>query len=200
MGFPGVKNFATGAVLTEGDLDGLMRQTIMPFDTTGDRDSDLTGILQEGMFAYINDDDAVYYYNGTAWIPYSTQWTSYTPSWTNLTPNSATVSAEYRYLQGDLRVTGKIVFAADTAVSGVIYQTIPDGQTASSVWKGGTGILDDDSDSSAAGFEGAIIGITPGGTTFAWVPCKSGGTAGTTTPWTWATDDQITWDFTVAVA
>lgn len=197
MALGGFKDF-TAEAATSGDVDSYLMQGILVFASTAARDSALASYLEEGRFCYTSDDNSVWYYDGSAWIPYSTQWTSYTPSWTNLTPNSATVTAEYRYLQGDLRVTGKITIAADTGFAGgTIYQTLPDGATSTGIWKGGTGLLNDDS---ASLFEAAVIGITPSSTTFAWVAGKTGGLVTDVSPWTWTTDDQITWDFVTAVA
>ncbi len=195
---PGFKNFAA-EVLTSGDVDNfLMRQTHMRFTTTATRDSELTGVLEAGMWAVTLDTNSVWYYNGTAWIPKSTPWTTYTPVWTNLTLNTGTVdSARYRYQDRDLRVRGQITFAADTSVTGVIAQQLPAGVTSDTGWAGGVGLA---RDNSADIFAPAVIGITPSATTFSWVSTISGENLSNITPWTWGVSDQLTWDFVVAVA
>jgi hypothetical protein len=72
MAGAGAKLFTAGAVLTAAQVNTfLMDQTIMRFATTTDRDNAFGGVgepvLAEGMFAYIDADDTVYYYDGAAW-------------------------------------------------------------------------------------------------------------------------------------
>lgn len=82
----GFKDFAAGDVLTAADVDGyLMRQTVMTFADASARDTALSGVLDEGMFAYLEDTDSVTVYSGTAWrtfgarvIGYETRTTDYT--------------------------------------------------------------------------------------------------------------------------
>jgi hypothetical protein len=65
----GYKNFATGAVLTEADLDGyLMRQTMMTFADASARNTALSGVLDEGMVCYLEDSNRITYYDGANWI------------------------------------------------------------------------------------------------------------------------------------
>ncbi len=65
----GFKDFTAGAKLPAADVDDyLMRQTIMVFATTAARDTALSGNLEEGMHAYITGTDALYYYDGSAWV------------------------------------------------------------------------------------------------------------------------------------
>lgn len=66
----GYMNFIAGAVLTEAQVDGyLMRQTVMTFASAAARDSALSGVLDEGMYAYTEDNDRTWHYNGSAWFP-----------------------------------------------------------------------------------------------------------------------------------
>ena len=52
----GFKDFAAGDVLTAADVDGyLMRQTVMTFADASARDTALSGVLDEGMVAYLED-------------------------------------------------------------------------------------------------------------------------------------------------
>jgi hypothetical protein len=65
----GFKNFVAGAVLLESDLDSyLMRQTVMVFASASARDSALSGVLVEGMHAYLSDKNWLTYYDGSAWV------------------------------------------------------------------------------------------------------------------------------------
>lgn len=196
MALGGFKDF-TAEAATSGDVDAYLMQGILVFASTAARDSALSSFLEEGRFCYVKDTNAMYYYTGSAWVPFMTQWATYTPAWTNLTPNSGTLDfARYRYIMGDLRVRGQFTFAADTAVTGAISQTLPDSKTSDAGWAGGVGLGRDDSGNV---FEQCIIGITPSATTFAWVT-TSGELVSNTVPWTWAVSDLITWDFTIAVA
>ena len=67
MAGAGAKLFTSGAVLTAAQVNTfLMDQTIMRFATTAARDAAFGGAgeptLAEGMFAYIDDENKVYFY------------------------------------------------------------------------------------------------------------------------------------------
>ena len=191
----GFKDFGS-EMLTSSDVDGyLMRQTIMAFADTSTRDTALTGVLEEGMFAYTTAGDALWFYNGSTWVCVFSQWYSYTPAWTNLAIGSATQIGRYRYLNGDMRVRGQITFAGDTTVGGVIAQTIPNSETADTSWQGGVGLAND---ASAALIYPLIVGVNPSATSWNWVG-PTGALVSTTAPMTWATSDVLTWDFTVGL-
>jgi len=64
----GYKDFTVGQVLTSAEVDGyLMQQTIMKFADAAARNAALTGVLAEGMFAYLADTNATEYYDGSSW-------------------------------------------------------------------------------------------------------------------------------------
>jgi len=72
----GSKLFQSGAVLTAAQVNTyLMDQTIMRFATTAARDAAFGGVgeptLAEGMFAYIDADNKLYFYDGSAWNEFS---------------------------------------------------------------------------------------------------------------------------------
>lgn len=76
MAGAGAKLFTSGAVLTAAQVNTyLMDQTIMRFATTAARDAAFGGAgeptLAEGMFAYIDADNKLYYYDGSAWQLFS---------------------------------------------------------------------------------------------------------------------------------
>ena len=65
--------FSTGDVLTASQVQyNLQNQTIMFFATSAARDSALTGVLAEGMFAYLADTNTTVYYDGAAWQSFGT--------------------------------------------------------------------------------------------------------------------------------
>ena len=72
MAGAGAKLFVSGDVLTAAQVNTyLMDQSIMRFATTTARDAAFGGAgeptLAEGMFAYIDADNTVYFYTGSAW-------------------------------------------------------------------------------------------------------------------------------------
>lgn len=76
MAGAGAKLFTSGSVLTAAQVNTyLMDQTIMRFATTAARDAAFGGVgepsLSEGMFAYIDADNKLYYYDGSAWKEFS---------------------------------------------------------------------------------------------------------------------------------
>lgn len=76
MAGAGAKLFVSGDVLTAAQVNTfLMDQTIMRFATTAARDAAFGGVgeptLAEGMFAYIDADNKLYFYDGSAWNLFS---------------------------------------------------------------------------------------------------------------------------------
>jgi hypothetical protein len=72
MAGAGAKLFVSGDVLTAAQVNTyLMDQSIMRFATTTDRDNAFGGagepVLAEGMFAYIDADNTLYFYTGSVW-------------------------------------------------------------------------------------------------------------------------------------
>lgn len=72
MAGTGIKLFASGDVLTAAQVNGFLQdQVIARFATTVARDAAFGGVgeptLAEGMFAYIDADNNVYFYTGGAW-------------------------------------------------------------------------------------------------------------------------------------
>ena len=65
----GFHDFASAEVLTAANTDDyLMRQTIMRFASAAARDSALSSVLVEGLFAYLKDVDQVTMYDGSSWV------------------------------------------------------------------------------------------------------------------------------------
>lgn len=61
-------DFTAGQVLTADQVDNfLMRQTVMVFDDSTDRDTALSAVLAEGMIAYLKDTNEIVKYNGASW-------------------------------------------------------------------------------------------------------------------------------------
>ena len=64
----GYRTFNTGDVLTAAQVQyNLQNQTIMYFADAAARDTALTGVVEEGMFAYLADTNSTVFYNGSSW-------------------------------------------------------------------------------------------------------------------------------------
>lgn len=67
----GRKVFAPGDVLTAADVNGyLMDQTVMVFADSTARDTAISS-PSEGMFVYLADTNALQFYDGAAWTPFT---------------------------------------------------------------------------------------------------------------------------------
>lgn len=122
----GFKNFAAGNVLTADDVDGyLMRQAVMSFASAAARDSALSGVLEEGMVAYLQDTNAISYYTGAAWRIIYLPETSWSPSWTNLSVGNGTVTANYSRHGDMVTATIQLTFGTSTSISGNVSVSLP---------------------------------------------------------------------------
>jgi hypothetical protein len=64
----GFMDYTAGAVLTAAQVDDyLMRQTVMRFADATARNSALSGVVVEGMCAYLKDVNTLTVYDGSAW-------------------------------------------------------------------------------------------------------------------------------------
>lgn len=73
MAGAGTRLYVAGEVLTAAQVNTYLQdQTIGRYATTAARDAAFGGAgeptLAEGMFAYIDSEDTVYYYSGSAWV------------------------------------------------------------------------------------------------------------------------------------
>lgn len=67
----GRKVFVAGDVLTAADVNGyLMDQAVMVFADSTARDTAISS-PSEGMFVYLSDTNALQYYDGAAWTPFT---------------------------------------------------------------------------------------------------------------------------------
>lgn len=111
----GYKNFNAGDVLTADEVDGyLMRQGVMTFATAAARDSALSGVLDDGMCAYLEDSPKrLTIYDGSTWQTVASAWTTWSPSYGNITVGNGVVSARYSYV-GYRTVMAKWTFTMGT--------------------------------------------------------------------------------------
>lgn len=198
MALGGFKDF-TAEVATSADVDSYLMQGILVFATTAARDSALSGFLEEGRFCYITGTNAIYYYDGSAWVPFSTQWTSFTPAWTGLTVGNGTQQASYRYVAGDMRVRVLVNCGSTTALTGNLVMDIPNSETADSGGGLGNGVIYND-DASRPYF--LVIDILPATQEliFYYANETTSGVVTTATPFILAVDDRIRIDVVIPVA
>ena len=88
----GFNDFTAGDVLTAVQMDGIMRQTVMGFASTSARDTALSGVLAEGMYAHASDIDTLHYYNGSSWQVVHEPIQSWSPTITQGSAVSGTVT------------------------------------------------------------------------------------------------------------
>lgn len=77
MALSGFKDFATGAILTEDDLDEFLMQGVLVFANSTARDTALgttagVGGLQHGRVCYLTGTNVLQYYNNTTWVDVAT--------------------------------------------------------------------------------------------------------------------------------
>jgi hypothetical protein len=193
----GVKNFTT-ETLTSGDVDGyLMRQSVMCFDSAAARDSALSGILEDGMVAYLRDVNGYYFYDsgitlptgGTAgWRVWYSQWGTFTPSFTGLTVGNGTSLAVYRWEKGALHTRGQFTLGSTSSFSGSLEMSIPDSRTGDAYGSYGAGVLND----AGTRLYSTVCSVAPSSTLIRWT--TDGGPVTSTGPFTWTTGDIFTWD------
>lgn len=71
MAGAGFKTFASGEVLTATNVNTyLMQQTIMVFANATARNTAIAS-PSEGMFVYLADTNALQFYDGAAWVPFT---------------------------------------------------------------------------------------------------------------------------------
>ena len=180
----GFFDFTAGQVLTDSQVDGyLMRQTVMTFADASARNTALSGVLDEGMYAYLEDVDALSYYNGSAWRIVYQKETTWSPTWVNLTVGNGSVAATYTR-SGDLvYLSTQLTFGSTTSISGTVsISNVPvtgslSGQTIASRYV----------DASATDSLGQVIV----GTTSITLRTSTGGNVTSTSPFTWTTSDII---------
>lgn len=204
MAGQGIKNFASGAVLTAAQLDGyLMEQSMMVFASEAARTSAFSSesvTAAQGMFSVTTDTDTIWYHDGSAWTEFSSPPIDYTPAWSGFTVGSATVVASYQWMPGRvLRVWGQCTLAGDSSFSGALQQTIPLSETASAKGATGTALLNDVGTTIYVG----LVHCVPSSTAIDFHHAESatnGGLVGATAPFTWTTSDVFTWDIIIPTA
>lgn len=196
MTLGGFKDF-TAEPANSGDVDAYLMQGILVFASEAARDSELASYLEHGRHCYCTSEKSTWRYDGSAWVPIQTQWTDYTPAWTNLSVGNGVQVAKVRYIDGDLRMRGKLTWGTTTSASGIIYQTIANSETSDSAGGSGIGVYNDDSASHAYAL---AADIAPNDTAIGFFIAETGAVLANNAPATMTTDDIIRWDITIPVA
>jgi len=196
---PGYKDFVNAAVLGETDLDDyLMSQTVMRFASASARDTALSGILTEGLLAYLLDVNTITLYTGSAWVDVANigAWTAYTPNasgWSTL----ATEAGAYQKIGRQVTARGAVVAGASTLFTTQLILELPFAAAATQ-WMYGGNLTDASSGvitPCAWGIgQGASIQLVP----YAMSGDNQINNVGltSTVPWTWADGDIVHWVIT----
>lgn len=146
------KNF-TSEVLTSSDVDTyLMRQGVMTFATSAARDSALSGVLDEGMVAFLEDTDSLTYYTGSAWRTWTSGAISYSPT---ITASGGSFAVGNGTLTGTYRYAGGLTFAQATLTWGSAGTNVGSGN-----WQVSLPVT------ATTGPEGGRLIVNDGGTAF----------------------------------
>lgn len=122
MAGAGYKLFNTGDVLTAAQVNTyLQEQVVMRFATTTARDTALAGVLAEGMVCYIDADNNLYKYTGSAWVNVDSG---------SVSPLT-TKGDLYTYSTTDARLgvgsNGQVLTADSTTATGLKWSTVASG-------------------------------------------------------------------------
>lgn len=71
MAAGGFREFVAGEVLDEDKINDFLMQGVLVFADAAARDAAVTAPV-EGQFAFLKDDDALTFYDGSAWVPFET--------------------------------------------------------------------------------------------------------------------------------
>lgn len=192
----GFVDFVDGQVFEASHADGILRQTIMSFAGSSERDTALSGNLEEGMHAYLRDTNAVTWYTGSVWRTLFSQPTSFTPSWGNTTVGNGTSTGYYQYTPDGIRVRAALTFGSTTAFTGTATLTVPNSEMAASGMEamGNARFVDD---STAANTTTGTCTITAGSGSITPQASTGSTVINSSAPFTWATGDILRLDIVV---
>ena len=201
-----VPTFTAGEVLTAANMNISARTGIPVFATTVTRDAAFGGTgektLAEGQFAYLEDSNTTQYYDGAAWQSVNNfTFAAWTPTLTNITQGNGTLVARYGQI-GKL-VVGYFVltFGSTTSITGTPQISYPVTMSTSypATVDQPQGIANFQ-DTGTALYSGVVNAYRNNGTWFLY-PWNASGTylgqsnLSSTVPFTWTTNDVISFTF-----
>lgn len=199
----GFKTF-TSATLTSADVNDYLMEQAVIVCTSGTR----PGSPHEGMTIYETDTDLYKHYSGSAWVTLVQPgaWTTYTPVVKGAASGSSTASlhasSTSRYCRVGRQISwhGYVRFSAApaAAIEGAFWLDLPVAADATVGWSIGIAQGYDNSGNVAVQGQSYLISSTV--MAFSYI-AGTGPTGAITnlsckaseTPWTWATDDNVTW-------
>lgn len=162
MAGAGYKLFNTGDVLTAAQVNTyLQEQVVMRFATTTARDTALSGVLAEGMICYIDADNNLYKYTGSAWVNVDSG---------SVSPLT-TKGDVYTYSTSDTRLAvgtdGHVLTADSTTATGLKWAAAAAGGGFTLLNSGGTSLSGSSTSVSALdqGYEHLLIVVRDASTT-----------------------------------
>lgn len=191
--------FVAGAVLTAAQVnDYLMKQTVIVC-TSATRP---TGV--EGMVIYETDTDRIYIWTGAAWSalfnPAHGTWQTATPTWTNLTVGNGTSTQRYTVVGRMCTVHTLLTWGSTTSISGTVTCSIPIAGDTNNEADNASATLYDATGSrwfgrcyrASASTVGLLAMITSGSH-------SSSDLISATVPFTWATNDYISFSYSYEI-
>lgn len=203
-----VWTFTAGSVLTAAQMNDTARTGVPVFATTTTRDAAFGGTgektLAEGQVCYIEAAPQRYQiYNGTAWKDFHVNYTdiSSTQAFSGFTKGNGTIVSKYTRFNDLCHFFGSATLGSTSSVTGAFDVTLPfTADQDQNSFPSSVTILD----SGTARFMASSWLITSA--TARLTPLLANGTyvaptdTSATVPMTWATNDQIHWNFTYKVA
>jgi len=189
------KTFVAGTEGLASDVNTyLMNQSISTFSSSGARNSAITSPAQ-GQFAYVNSNNILSYYTGSAWANalFMTTWVAYTPTLTNITLGTGGTAAFYYQSVGKaVNVRGRITLGTGGTLTGAATFTLPINAVLDQQFWNCDGEM---TDTSASAFYPALIRIFTTGAQLSALNASGTYVSHTltsaTVPFTWTSGDII---------
>jgi hypothetical protein len=150
---------------------------------------------------YETDTDKVLVWNNSAWVQPTGETVSYTPSWVGLTVGNGTNVGSYQVVNKFVHVEGKLIFGSTTSITGSVpFSYLPINSVMAfhvpgSIVYSDAGVATYFGQPLVVGSDAFYCYISNFGTTYgSEVPVSS------TVPFTWGTNDAITWSLNYRIA
>jgi len=155
----------------------------------------------DGQMIYETDTDRVLVWNNSAWVQISGETISYTPTWTGITVGNGTNTGAYTIVNNFIHVEGKLIFGSTTSITASTPQGNLPVNSVLAFHVPGSIVY---SDSGVATYFGQPLVI--GSSSFYCFIQNFATTYGSevgvtsTIPFTWGTNDAITWSLNYRIA
>lgn len=165
------------------------------------------------MWTVLASDNLRYRYNGTAWMPQTSELVSYTPTFTRLTVGNGTLTSNYVRQGNNVTVYGSLLLGSTSSISAAsgtltVALSLPVtgaaryGTANTNYYLGGLGFLDNGTQiygpgsvfTEASTTTVALYRATVSGSEIVRGPING------TAPFTWTTNDLLSWQFSYEAA